>query len=281
MPHRTTRNAGTALITGGTSGIGAAFADRLGSEGYDLILTGRREPELRAQAARIAERHGVDVDVVIGDLADPAAQDMLVQRARSTDRLSFLVNNAGFGANQAFVTEQLELHEQMLNVHVLAPMKLIHAALPRMIARGHGRIINVSSTSAFIPYPDHAMYSATKAMLNNLSESLHLELRGTGVRLQVLCPGVTRTDFHAKLGISADQAYGRRMRGRVMTAEDVVDSSLAALARDRPVCVPGRYNALRTLVVRKLPRAWVHRIVLTLFGGRRNSVPAGKGRQDQ
>lgn len=265
MRQRSARS-GIALITGGTSGIGAAFANRLASDGYDLIVTGRREQELRAQAARIVERYGVDVQVVIGDLADSAAQDALAERVRSTENLSFLVNNAGFGAGGMFVAEPLERHEQMLSVHVQAPMKLLHAALPGMIARGRGSIINVSSTSAFIPYPGHALYSATKAMLNNLSETLHLELRGTGVRLQVLCPGVTRTDFHAKLGMTADEAYGRRMRGRVMTAEDVVERSLAALARNRPVCVPGRYNALRTLVVRKLPRAWVHRIVLALFG---------------
>lgn len=256
----------TALITGATSGIGAAFARRLAADGYDLIVTGRREAKLRAEAERIAEQHEVDVRVVIAELGDPADQDALADVVRDTETLELLVNNAGFGARNPYSAEPFATHERMLNVHVLAPMKLIHAALPRMIDRGRGAIVNVSSTAAFIPYPGNAMYSATKAMLTNLSETLHLELRGTGVRVQALCPGVTRTDFHEKLGMTPDEAYASSGIRRSLTAEQVVDASLAALARDRPVCVPGGYNFFRVMVVRKLPRAWVHRIVLALFG---------------
>ena len=266
MENRSRQSRKTALVTGATSGIGAAFARRLAADGYDLIVTGRREREIRREAERIAGLHGVDVRVVIAELGDPAAQDALADLVRGTETLEFLVNNAGFGARNPFAAGPIGTHELMLNVHVLTAMKLMHAALPGMIDRGRGNIVNVSSTAAFIPYPRNAMYSATKAMLNNLSETVHLELRGTGVRVQALCPGVTRTDFHAKLGMTEDEAYDSRGPRRALTAEEVVEASLAALARNRPVCVPGAYNGFRTLVVRKLPRAWVHRIVLTLFG---------------
>src|SRR5690606_37956501 len=171
------------------------------------------------------------------------------------------------GARGPFAAVPIAAHERMLSVHVLAAMKLMHAALPRMIERRRGSIINVSSTAAFIPYARNALYSATKTMLNNLSETLHLELEGTGVRVQALCPGVTLTDFHEKLGADPEVVYVRRGPRRTLMAEEVVEAPLAALARDRPVCVPGAYNALRTLVVRKLARLWVHRIVLKLFGG--------------
>jgi uncharacterized protein len=260
-------NGKKALITGATSGIGAEFARRLAERGYDLIVTGRREQKIRAQAAEISEQYGVDVRVVIAELSDAADQDALADLARETKTLEFLVNNAGFGARNPFAAEPIGTHERMLGVHVLAAMKLMHAALPRMIERRKGYIVNVSSTSAFIPYPGNAMYSATKACINNLTETLHIELKRSGVRVQALCPGVTRTDFHEKLGMSPDEAYASRGPRRAMTAEEVVEASFAALAKNRPVCVPGGYNGLRTLVVRKLPRAWVHRIVLALFGG--------------
>jgi short-subunit dehydrogenase len=154
----------------------------------------------------------------------------------------------------------------MLNVHVLATMTLMHAALPRMIERGSGGIINVSSMAAFIPYPGNAMYSATKALITNLTETLHLELQGTGIRMQALCPGMTRTDFHKKLGLRPEEAYASRGPNRALTAKEVVVASLAALGKNQPICVPGGYNRWRSLAVRKLPRAWVHRIVLALFG---------------
>jgi uncharacterized protein len=256
-----------ALVTGGTSGIGAAFARRLAREGYDLVLTGRRAAQIEAVAAQIRRAHGVEVRVLLAELGDAAQLDTVVEAVRATPALEFLVNNAGFALRGKFHAEPIERHERMLDVHVRATMKLTHAALPRMLERGRGNIVNVSSMAAFIPYPRNAMYSATKALLTNFSETLRLELAGTGVRVQALCPGLTRTDFHTRMGMDAKRVYAGRGLSRALTPEEVVDCSFACLAKDRVVCLPGLANRWRSLAASKLPRALVYRVVTALFGG--------------
>jgi short-subunit dehydrogenase len=260
-----------ALITGATSGIGAAFARALAREGRDLIVTGRRVNEIEAVAAELRRDHGVDVSVVLVELGNERELTALAEIVRQAPRLDFLVNNAGFAVRGHFHSTPVEDYVRMLDVHVRATIQLTHAALPGMVARGSGNIVNVSSLAAFIPYPRNAMYSATKALLNNFSESLRLELVGSGVRVQALCPGLTRTNFHSRLGMDPARVYAAKGINRALTADEVVACSLECLAKDRAICVPGTVNRLRSLAARKLPRALVARAVMALFSGRGNA----------
>jgi short-subunit dehydrogenase len=257
---------GVAVVTGATSGIGAAYAARLASRGYDLLVTGRREHELRSMAARWRSDYGVRVDMMIAELANEAEREALATLVEKVSDLKFLVNNAGFGMRSRFVDAPFERINAMVDVHVLMTLRLCHAALPGMLARRSGTIVNVSSLAAFIPYPGNAGYAATKALINNFSETLHVELEGTGVSVQSLCPGMTRTDFHAKLGENPERVYVNRGFSRALTAEEVVEASLASLAIGQVVCVPGANNRLRSLLVGMLPRRAVYRIVAKIFG---------------
>ncbi|HEU4619668.1 MAG TPA: SDR family oxidoreductase [Gammaproteobacteria bacterium] len=259
----------TALITGATSGIGAAFARRFARDGYALVLTGRRAGEIGAVADTLRAEHGVDVRVILAELSEAAGQDRVLAAIRETPRLEVLVNNAGFGLRGRFHEAPIDELMRMLNVHAAATSRLTHAALPSMLARGSGAIINVSSIAAFQPYPGNAMYGASKLFVNGLSEALHLELRGTGVRVQALCPGLTRTNFQARLG--ERPVYPDRGLRRAMNADEVVESSLAALAKDQAVCVPGLHNRFVTLMTRKLPRPFVYRVIGRMFDGRASS----------
>lgn len=254
MKTRTTR---TALITGATSGIGKAFAERLASEGYNLILTGRRQEVLEALADDLAKAHGVTVEPVIAELSDERDTEMLVQKVSNLDNLSLLINNAGFGTTGLFHEESAKTQAAMVKCHVLAPVLLMHAALPGMIRAGEGAVINVSSVRAFGPGIRTAVYASAKAFLNSLSQSTSLELAGTGVKVQVLCPGYTMTDFHSRLGLTTSG----KNRGLVrwMTAEEVVDASLRCLAKNKVVCLPNLWNKILARLLKFSPLALVRR----------------------
>ncbi|GIV59641.1 MAG: hypothetical protein KatS3mg043_0730 [Rhodothermaceae bacterium] len=189
-------DARTALITGASSGIGAGFARRLAERGYNLILVARRADRLAELAEELQTRHGIEAEGLPADLATDEGIRRVEARIVDCDTLDLLVNNAGFGTTGRFAEIDLAPQLAMIHVHVIAPVRLIRAALPGMMARGAGGIINVSSVSAFWPNAGSATYSATKAYLNAFSEALAHELRGTGVTVQALCPGFTRTEFH-------------------------------------------------------------------------------------
>ena len=252
----------TAVITGATSGIGAAFARKLSDRGFNLVITGRREDRIRDLAKEIAERSGVDVEVVIAELSDQNTVEDLARKIAEIRDLEILVNNAGFSIKALFHEGNWSGHEALINVHVLTAVRLAHAALPGMIERGRGAVINVSSTSAFTPRPEGAIYAAAKCFLNLFSESLHLELKGSGVRVQALCPGLTRTDFHEKLGLRADDVYRRKGPVKAMSPESVVEASLCCLEKNRPICIPGTSNRAAALAVRLIPRAFLRRMLL-------------------
>jgi short-subunit dehydrogenase len=258
---------GVALITGATSGIGEAFAEAFAARGHDLIITGRRKDEIEAVARRIRSGKGVGVEVIRGDLADGVFLEYLVQTVRKTNGLEVLVNNAGFGVGGGFTDQSESAHETMLAVHAGALMRLTHAALPVMIAAGTGAVINVSSLGAFLPFPGNAMYGGTKAFVSQFSESLHLELRGTGVRVQALCPGMTRTDFHSRMGLDPKDFYQTRGVMKAMTPRAVVEASLACLEKDRPICIPGANNRFIYLMCRLAPRRLLYRIVTSASEG--------------
>lgn len=235
-----------AIITGATSGIGAAFAEKYADLGYDLMLTGRRESIINALADKLREKHGVKVEVIIAELTDKKSLDLLINKIENLDNLFVLVNNAAFGGKKKFYDDSIEVPENMIKLHVLAVIKLVYAALPKMMQRKEGTIINVSSAGAFMPFPYSAVYVATKAFISLFTETLRLELVNTGIKIQTLCPGLTRTDFFKKLGVknTDDVLIGRSWLWTLMKPEDVVSRSLRDLQRGKSVCVPGFLNKL-------------------------------------
>ena len=223
-----------ALVTGASSGIGQAFARRLGAEGYDLIVVGRRRDRLDELAASLP---GVQVRCVTADLATDEGIAVVADLCAS-EPLALLVNNAGVAHYMAFTALPADKAAELLHVKVVAPTMLAHAAAPGMIARGGGTIVNVAGMLAFGaaaplgPTAGRATYVGTLAHIVAMSQALHVELGGQGVRLQVLCPGIVATEFHERQGMDLS-ALPR------MTAEDVVTASLKGLDLGEVICAPG------------------------------------------
>lgn len=254
---------GAALITGASSGIGAAFARRLASQGYNLVLVARREKRLRTLSEEMQGQFNVEAQVFPADLSHPLDLERLEKRTAEIANLEMLINNAGFGAPGKFMEMQVEKNIEMIQVHVIATVRLCRAALPAMIARGRGWIINVSSIAAFMASPRNATYCATKAYLNLFSQGLQDELTDTGVRVQALCPGLTHTEFHERPG---SESYKTKIPEVLwMKAEDVVEKSLESLNRDQVICIPGFKNRLFVAVMRNRLGARLTRMVTARF----------------
>jgi short-subunit dehydrogenase len=230
---------GRALITGASSGIGEAFARRLAAGGFDLALVARREDRLRALAAELSAAHGIQAEAVPADLSKDDDVGRVSRYIEGHPDITLLINNAGYGLHGKFADADLERQLDMIRVHVIASVALARAALPGLIGRGGGAIINVSSIAAFFPSGGGANYSASKIYLNNFSEALNAELDGTGVKVQALCPGFTYTEFH---DTTEYQDFDRKSIPDALwlSADQVVDESLAALSGDRVIVVPGR-----------------------------------------
>jgi short-subunit dehydrogenase len=241
-----------ALITGPTSGLGAAFAHRYAIDGYDLVLVARDVERLERLAAELHDEAGANVEVLAADLADAA------ERAKVADRLSagvrVLVNNAGFGTSGEFWTTELALLQSQLDVNVTAVMQLTHAALPRMLAAGAGTVINVASVAGLLPGRG-STYSASKAWVIAFSEGLANGIDGTGVGVHALCPGFIRTEFHERAGIDMAKTPSFLW----LDVDDVVRECMADVAKGKVVIIPGlQYKALTTggrIVPRNLVRA--------------------------
>jgi hypothetical protein len=229
-----------AAVTGASSGIGAAFAERLARDHYDLLLVARRRERLDALARRLSDAHGVQVEVIAADLVEPGELQRVEKRIAEDEALELLVNNAGFGAYMPFVALDPDRAEDLIRVHVLAVTRLTRAALPGMIARGRGAIVNVSSRLAFSaslpspPLPRRAVYAAAKAYITTFTQILADELKDTGVRVQALCPAIVRTEFHEQMGRDPSEFPP----DKVMAPEAVVDASLACLALGDVLCIP-------------------------------------------
>ena len=236
-----------ALVTGASSGLGAEFARQLARDGFDVVLVARRRERLEELAQEISAAHAAQAEVLAADLADEKDCRRVASRVAGEERLEILVNNAGFGTKGRFWEGELEIQEKMHRLHVLATMRLAHAALPGMVRRGRGGIINVSSSAAFGRSPGNVSYCATKSWMNAFTEGLALELHNLGspVRVQALCPGFTWSEFHDTMGVSRSIVPASWW----MKAEEVVAISLRGLERGKIIVVPGwRYRCFAALI---------------------------------
>ncbi|MBA0054142.1 SDR family oxidoreductase [Streptomyces sp. AJS327] len=229
----------TALITGATAGLGAAFARRLARDGHDVVLVARDTARLREHATDLHDRHGVEASVLTADLATEkgiaAVEDRLRDREHPVD---LLVNNAGFGNKGRYLDVPMADELTMLKVHCEAVLRLTTAAVEGMRDRGRGGVINVSSVAAFFP---RGTYGASKAWVTQFTQGAANDLADSGMRLMALCPGFVRTEFHARAGMDAGRVPGWMW----LRADRVVDTALADLARGRTLCVPDpRYKAV-------------------------------------
>ncbi len=248
---------GWAVVTGASSGLGAIFADQLAQRGLSLVLAGRDHARLSAVAQRVGQiAPDVDVELVVGDLGADAGVDALVARLDGRV-IDVLVNNAGFGTYGPFVEIDAEREHELLAVNVDALVRLTHAVLPGMLARGRGGILNVASTIAFQPGPYQATYGASKAFVLSLSQALWAETRGSGVTVTALCPGPTRTGFVDALGSDVSHTAVYR---HLAAPEPVVAAGLRALDRGHAVVVPGWRNRVTSTGGRLTP-GWLSALV--------------------
>jgi short-subunit dehydrogenase len=250
-----------ALITGASSGIGAAFARQLAGRGYDLVLVARRRDRLESLAAELESAHRGAAEVLAADLSTDAGVAEVERRISGGRAPDLLVNNAGFGSVGSFLEADIAEQERMHRLHILATMRLTRAALAGMVARGNGGVINVSSIAGIMTAPGSVSYCATKHWMNAFTEGLHMELGilGSPVKVQALCPGFTYSEFHDRI------KYDRRSVPAMLwlDAEHVVSESLRALESGRLFVVPGwKYKAIVALVG-LLPRGLARRMAVS------------------
>lgn len=229
----------TALITGATAGIGAAFARRLAADGYDLVLVARDAERLREQATELHDRHGIEAEVLRADLSEDRGIRAVEERLGDARHpVDLLVNNAGFGNKGRYLEVPMADELSMLKVHCEAVLRLTSAAAAPMRERGRGGIVNVASVAAFVP---RGTYGASKAWVVQFSQGAAKDLAGSGVRLMALCPGFVRTEFHQRAGMGTDNIPGWMW----LDADKLVTAALADLARGKSVSIPDpRYKVL-------------------------------------
>lgn len=255
---------GVALVTGGTAGIGLEFARILAQRGHDICLVARDQARLDAVAEEL-RGYRVQVEVIAADLTDRTqlarVEDRLSDRARPVE---ILVNNAGFGDPQAFVGGNVDTEQKLIDVLVTAVMRLTHAAVPGMVARGTGAIINVSSVAGWIT---GGTYSAAKAWVTVFSESLSIELTGTGVHVVAVCPGYTHTEFHQRANMEMDAVPDWMW----LDTREVVETALKDVRKGKPISVAGRQYKALSLAAQYLPRPLVRSIGSRRAGGQARS----------
>ena len=255
MTPSTKRSGLTALITGGSVGIGLELAKQFASHGHDLILSARHRDALEAAAGAIREKYGVEVTVIAEDLTDPNATQRLYDAVLAAELdVHFLVNNAGFGLGGAFADTDASRELGMIQVNVSALTHLTKLFLPAMIKRNSGRILNVASTAAFQPGPLMSVYFATKAYVLSFSQALDEELRNTGVSVTCLCPGATDTQFAKTAKVQNSRLFATV---GIAKADDVAKYGYDALMRGERVAIHGLRNKIMIQAERFAPRKLV------------------------
>jgi short-subunit dehydrogenase len=229
-----TKTKGTALITGASSGIGAIYADRLAKRGYDLILVARNKDRLAALAQRLKDETGRSVETIAADLNDKADLARIETTLRTKASITLLVNNAGIGATAPLLDSDVEKMDEMIRLNVGALTRLTYAAVPGFVARGGGTIVNIASSVAISPETLNGVYGGSKAFVLALSQSLNHELAGKGVRVQVVLPGATATEFWDIAGLPVRNLPTEI----VMSAEDTVGAALTGLDQGEIVTIP-------------------------------------------
>jgi len=250
----------TALITGASAGIGAAFAEVFATQGWDVVLIARRADRLRALAERLHTKHGVSAHVIVADLSEREAPARIVSHLAELDvHVDALVNNAGYGVPGSYLRSPWARHEAMLQVMVGAAAELTYRLLPAMIERRYGRIIHVASLAALVPSPGgHTLYSATKAFLVKFAESLGHEVRAAGVHVTALCPGFTHSEFHDVTGTR--QQMQRVPAWMWLDAEVVARQGYEAVMAGTPLYIDGRVNRAIAMLVRFAPHWLIHAV---------------------
>jgi short-subunit dehydrogenase len=243
-----------ALITGASVGIGDCFARLLASEGYNLIINARSKDKLEERADYLRKTYNVEVEVLAADLATECEK---VESYLATHEIEVLINNAGFGLNQSFLSSPVEEEQRVLDVLVRAPMRLMHAVLPQMRKRNSGVIINVSSTAAFIA---GGHYSAAKSYLTVMSESLHTQMLPTKVKVSSLNPGFVHTEFHQRAGMK----MGAIPNFMWLDGDFLVKKAWADALKGKAISIPGwQYKLLRTIIA-IAPRKTVRKMGMSL-----------------
>ena len=261
----------TALVTGASSGIGKAFAELLAEKGYALVLTARRKERLDELAALLTQRHGIEAQVVVDDLADPDAPSRIAAALeRRGVRVDLLVNNAGYGVPGSYASVSWTDHERFMQVMVLAVCNLTYRLLPAMVERGWGRIINIASVAGMVPAPaGHTLYGASKAFLIRFSEALNSENAAKGVHVTAVCPGFTWSEFH---DVTGTRDKMNKVPGLLwLEASSVAREGYDAVMGGDPVVVNGRIYRLLVWLNGALPRG-LSRWVSGLAGRRYRKV---------
>jgi short-subunit dehydrogenase len=245
-----------ALVTGATSGIGESYSRLLAGNNYNIVLVARDLPRLQERAAALEAKFGISTHVIQADLATDEGC-LKVEKYIVENQIDVLVNNAGFGTSKAFTMSTLEVEQQLLDVLVRTPMRLMHVALPLMKARNNGIIINVSSVAGYIA---GGTYSASKSYLTVLSESLNTELSATNIKVSALCPGFTRTEFHQRGKMS--------MKGLPnfmwLNSDRLVEQSWRDALKGKAVSIPGWQYKLLVFIVETMPRSIVRKVGMSM-----------------
>ena len=251
----------TAVITGATSGIGAAYAKRLAADGYDLIITGRRKEIIEKLADDLSKQHDIKIEMIIAELSDDKDIQKVVDAISSADDLEMLINNAGYyEVYKNCMEAELTNHEKMIKVHQITPMRLIYAVLPTMTKNRKGSIINISSIGAYGVGPQVYIYAATKAFLKIFSEGLYLELKDKGINVQVVCPPFVQTDFYRKLtDEQREEAFGAA-KWFTISSDALVNYSLKFLKKNKPICLPGARYKFSAYLFQTMPRNLLYKM---------------------
>ena len=250
----------TALVTGASSGIGEAFAEVFAANGFNLVITARREDRLRAVAARLEGRYGIRVLVFVADHArQDTAERLCAELALRGVNIDALVNNAGYGVPGTFVASPWQRHQDMLQVMVLGLAELTHRLLPGMIERGYGRIVNVASLAGFVPPPaGHTLYAAAKALVIKFSEALAHEVQRYDINVTAVCPGFTISEFH---DVTGTREQMKSMPSWMwLDSPTVARQGFEAVMAGTPVYINGRVNRSIALLVRYIPQGLVKAI---------------------
>ena len=252
----------TVLITGTTSGIGKAFAEKFADEGYDLILVARNEQKLKQQQAALQENYHVAVKYIVQDLTQESAAGLIMANIDKWKvTIDVLVNNAGFNECGFFVDTRLDRELEMINMHIRFVTELTKRILVHMKENGYGRILNVGSTGSFIPSPTDAVYSATKAYIMSFSNALYGEYRHTGIKITLLCPGATKTEFARKANIEQTLLF----KFAVMKPKQVVKIAYPKIVKGKRLIIPGLYNKLLVLCSKIMPLDITNKLTMIMM----------------